>query len=193
MFVHPEVTVVVVVDCFYRTLFFTLEQAHCSLVTCDSKWETFTYSSALFNVHLSDVLMALFGCYMVNAIWNCHHPGARSVYIIQPCVCLQCYFIPSHIIMCGACVTCHLHFWQNEWDLSCATAVTRGGTDTEMSQHLKLTLEKKIILPLLSGLEPTTFWSRVRCSNHWSIHTAQCGWWGVKIQELLIKIILYCP
>ena len=109
VFVHPEVTVVVVVDRFYIMLFFTLEQAHCSLVTCDFKWETFTYNSAFFNVHLSDLLMALFGCYMVNAIWNCHRLGARSVYIIQPCVCLQCYFIPSHIIMCGACVfSCNL-------------------------------------------------------------------------------------
>ena len=23
-------------------------------------------------------------------------------------------------------VTCHRHFWQNEWDLLCATAVTQG-------------------------------------------------------------------
>ena len=32
--------------------------------------------------------------------------------------------------------TCHLHFWQN--DLLRATAVTRGGTHTEISQHRKL-------------------------------------------------------
>ena len=29
-------------------------------------------------------------------------------------------------------VTCHLHFWQNDWGLLRATAVTRGGTDTEI-------------------------------------------------------------
>ena len=33
--------------------------------------------------------------------------------------------------MCLA-VTCHLHFWQNDRDLLRATAVTRGGTDTEI-------------------------------------------------------------
>ena len=31
------------------------------------------------------------------------------------------------------------------------------GTDAEMSQHRKLTLEKKIHVPLLPGLEPETF------------------------------------
>ena len=34
------------------------------------------------------------------------------------------------------------------------------------SQHRKLTLEKKIRPPLLQGLEPATFQSRVRRSNH---------------------------
>ena len=29
-------------------------------------------------------------------------------------------------------VTCHLHFWQNDQDLLCATVVTRGGMDTEI-------------------------------------------------------------
>ena len=35
-----------------------------------------------------------------------------------------------------------------------ATVVTQGGTDPEMSQHKSLTLKKKILLPLLPGLEP---------------------------------------
>ena len=34
------------------------------------------------------------------------------------------------------------------------------------SQHTKLTLEKKILPPLLSGFELATFRSRVRCSNN---------------------------
>ena len=29
-------------------------------------------------------------------------------------------------------VTCHLHFWQNDWDLLHVTLVTRGGTDTKI-------------------------------------------------------------
>ena len=55
-------------------------------------------------------------------------------------------------------VTCHLHFWQNDWDLLCVTAVIWGWNGYQnKSQHSKLTLEKKIILLLLLGLEPATF------------------------------------
>ena len=43
----------------------------------------------------------------------------------------------------------------------------RGGTDK--SQHKKSTLEKKILLSLLQGSEPTTFQSQVQRSNHWAI------------------------
>ena len=61
-------------------------------------------------------------------------------------------------------VTCHLHFWQNDRDLLRATAVTRGvgvvmvggggGGDgyQNKSQHTKLTMEKKILRPLLQLL-----------------------------------------
>ena len=73
-------------------------------------------------------------------------------------------------------VTWDLHFWQNDRDLVRTTAVTlgmewgggRGGvaTDTEMSQHKNIILAKNILPPLLPGLEPTTFQSRVRRSNH---------------------------
>ena len=64
-------------------------------------------------------------------------------------------------------VTYHLHFWQNDRDLLCATAVTRGWNgNRNKSQHRKLTLEKKTLPPLLQGFEPTTFQSRVRRSNH---------------------------
>ena len=37
------------------------------------------------------------------------------------------------------------------------------------SQYIKLTLEKKILLPLLQGFEPATFQLRVWRSNHWVI------------------------
>ena len=68
--------------------------------------------------------------------------------------------------MCLA-VTCHLHVWQNDRDHLRATAVTQvgggggGGGDVyrNKSQHRKLTPEKR-------GLEPATFRSLVRRSNH---------------------------
>ena len=67
-------------------------------------------------------------------------------------------------------VTCHLHFWQNDRDFLRATVVTRGWNGYQnKSQHRKSTLEKKILPPFQQGFEPTTFQSRVRCSNHWAI------------------------
>ena len=73
---------------------------------------------------------------------KCCRFGASSVYTIQACTRLQRHFIQSHIGRVYAClaVTCHLHFWQNDWALLGATAVTRGwNTDIEIKrQHRKL-------------------------------------------------------
>ena len=83
-----------------------------------------------------------------------------------------CHFMQSHIRKVYAClaVTCHLHFWQNDWDLLRATAVTRGWNGyRNKSQYRKLTMDKKILPPLQQGFEPATFQSRVRRSNHWAI------------------------
>ena len=67
---------------------------------------------------------------MAGATWNCCLLSARSVYTIQQCTSLQYYHIWSHIHWAPvwlpvSCVTCHLHFWQNDWkrDLSWATEV----------------------------------------------------------------------
>ena len=82
------------------------------------------------------------------------------------------HFMQSHKRKVHAClaVTCHLHFWQNDRDLLRATAVTRGWNRYwNKSQLRKLTLEKKILPPLLRGFEPAIFQSRVRRSNHWAI------------------------
>ena len=92
--------------------------------------------------------------------------------------CAPCHSMQSHICKVYAClaVTCHLHFWQNDRDLLRATAVTRGWNwYLNKSQHRKLTLEKKILPPLLQGFEPATFQSRVRRSNHWAIPAPWTG------------------
>ena len=110
------------------------------------------------------VVTVLFGCYMVGATWSCCRLGAGSGYTIQPCTSLHCHFIWSCICRIHVClaVTCHLHFWQNDWDLLHATVVTWGWNGYQnKSQHRKLTLEKKILPLLLPGLEPKTFWSWV--------------------------------
>ena len=103
---------------------------------------------------------------------KCFRFDASSVYTIQPCTRSKCHLIQSHIGRVYVCLalTCHLHFWQNEWDLLRATAVTLGWNGyRNKSEHRKLTLVKKILPPLLPGLEPGTFRSRVRRSNHWAI------------------------
>ena len=118
------------------------------------------------------VLTALPGCYMAGATWNCCSICAYSVYTIQPCISLQCHFMQSHVRTVHVClaVTCYLHFWQNDRDLLRSAAVTRQWKRYQnKSQHRKLTVEQKILPPLLLGLEPVTFWSLVRCSNHWAI------------------------
>ena len=59
--------------------------------------------------------------------------------------------------------------WFYMRDLLRATAVTRGWNGyRNKSQHRKLTLEKKILPPLLQGFKLATFRSRVRRSNHWA-------------------------
>ena len=135
---------------------------------------------------------------------KCCRFGASSVYTIQPCTRLQCHFIQSHIGRVYVClaVTCHLRFCQNDRDLLRATAVTRGWNGyRNKSQHRKLTLEKKILPPLLPGLEPGTFRSRVWRSNHWAIpaprssralssNTKWCVWWRVKDQPF-VRCSLY--
>ena len=58
------------------------------------------------------------------------------------------HFMQSHIHKVHAClaVTCHLHVWQNNRDLSHATLVKRGWDGyPNKSQHRKLTLDKKIL------------------------------------------------
>ena len=67
--------------------------------------------------------------------------------------------------MCLA-VTCHLHLLQNVRDFLRAIALTLGWNGyRNNSQHRKLTVKKKIPPPLLPGLEPETFRSRVRRST----------------------------
>ena len=109
------------------------------------------------NIHRSGVPSALFGCYMAGATQNCCRLGAFCVHHTTG-------HAPSHVTSCEAtdigrvhaclAVTCHLHFWQNyDRDLFTYFCVNKGVERTpKKSQHRKLTLEKKILPPLLPGL-----------------------------------------
>ena len=71
-------------------------------------------------------------------------------------VTIRCYIHRVHV--CVA-ITYHQHFCQNGQDLLCATTVSQGGTDTEIRVNFFFTMEKKILLLPLPGLEPSTFQS----------------------------------
>ena len=62
---------------------------------------------------------------MAGATWNCCRLGT--------------FRTPHKVHACLA-VTCHLHFWQNNRDLLCDTAVTWGWKRYNKSQHRKLWL-----------------------------------------------------
>ena len=91
--------------------------------------------------------------------------GACSVYTIQQRTSsLQCHFI-HRVYVCLA-VTCPGTFGR----MTGIFYMTRGWNRyRNKSQHRKLTLEKKIVPPLLRGLEPGTFRSRIQRSNHSAI------------------------
>ena len=87
-----------------------------------------SFIAHFFNIHRSSVLTAL--AWLVP-----HETAAVSAQVLcTPYNHAPCHFMQSHIHNVCAClaVTCHLHLWQNDRDLLRATAVTRGGTDTEI-------------------------------------------------------------
>ena len=105
-------------DHLYSAILRSLEQTHCACL-----W--FYMRDKLFIARFFEYppKWCTYSAGMAGATWNCSHLGASSVYTIQPC-----HFMQSHIRKVYGClaVTCHLHFWQNDRDLLCATAVTQG-------------------------------------------------------------------
>ena len=138
-------------DCLYSTILCSqADSLHSHVTTRVTSF--FVYRT--FLIHQSGVLTAL--AWLVP-----HETAAISAQVLcTPYNHAPCHFMQSHIHKVYAClaVTCHLHFWQNDRDLLCATAVTRGWNRyRNKSQHRKLILEKKILPLLLQGFEPTTF------------------------------------
>ena len=140
-------------------------QTHCAVVTCDSMWVT-SFLLHIFE-YISTKLVYLQCCLVVT--WLVPREtaaiSAHSVYTMQACT-VSCHFMQSHIHRVHVClaVTCHLHFWQNDQDLFHAVEVERYWN---MSQHRKLTMEKKILLPGLKTCDHSVW-----CSNHRAIPTS---------------------
>ena len=120
-----SLTTVAVVDCFYIVLLSTLRQTHCILVVAhDSKWLTVSFYS-VFGMSIAVVYSR---CCLV-VIWLVPPETAvvlvHSLYTIQPGTASH-HFMHGRMHRVHECLalTCHLHFWQNDQDLLCATGVT---------------------------------------------------------------------
>ena len=170
-----------------------LEQTHCAVVACDSEWvnECFEYPPKWCQ-NLQRYLVVTWlmpreaTAVMVHIL--CPPYSHAPVYSGTSFEATFWWRMENHIWAQWACsrvennvinnicsvrvclaVTCHLHFWQNDRDISRATAITRGWNRYRNKiQHRKLTLDKNILPPLLQGFEPATFQLRFRRSNHWA-------------------------
>ena len=129
---------------YYSSLFYTAvlcsEQTHCAHVACNSERVTASFSvilnewqhlfhRAYFSYPRKWCTDGAIWLLMAGATWNCCVSGhVLCIPLNHAPLTLQCYFIQSPIVRVHVClaVTCHLHFWQNDQDLSRATAVTRG-------------------------------------------------------------------
>ena len=124
-----------------------------TVLACGSTWVT-SFIARFLNIHRSGVLTAL--AWLVP-----QESAAISAQVLcTPYNHAPCHFMQSHICKVYAClaVTCHLHFWQNDWDLLRATVVTQGCNRYQnTSQHRKLMLEKKISCHSCKDLNPVTF------------------------------------
>ena len=143
------------------------------------------------------VVYELFCCFKAVSVtmWNCCHLGTCSGYTMQPCTSLQCEARHAECtkVMCLA-VICHLHFWQNDWNLLHATTVTRGGMMTAIwvstenwlwrikcsywDSNPQLFGHKSSALPL-TGLSPCSMHCAPHASNHMSTLSVHCGHWVI--------------
>ena len=126
---------------------------HCSLLPSRpiALWSIATEWKSLYTAcfeYPSKWLKRCLAGYMAGATWNCCFLGACSVYTLLPCTSVQFLSIRSH-----------MHFEQNDRDVLRATR----GTDTEIrvSTESWQWKRKENLPPLLPGLEPETFRSRV--------------------------------
>ena len=200
---HTVIIVIIITDCFYIVLFSALKQTHCAHVTCDPERLTVPIHSTPCTPYNH----ALEGHPQVACVFSCNLPPSKrcihsTVWLLHGWCHMK--ILPSRHTFCdhttmhqftvshhskGLCrvyvclaVTCHLHLWQNDWDLLRATAVARGRNRYQKrSQHRQLTLENKILMPLQWWHIPPTFQSQVQHSNHWvsPLLIMNCYYWSI--------------
>ena len=104
-------------DRLYSAILCSLEQTHCARM-----WfymSDYLFIACFFNIHRSGVLTVL--------AWLVPHETASvsAQVLCTPYNHAPCHFMQTHIrkVYASLAVTCHLHFWQNVWDLLRATAI----------------------------------------------------------------------
>ena len=117
-------------DRLHSAILRSLEQTRCAHMQFYMSEQLFIVRLFLFliSTHRSGALTAL--------AWLVPHEAAAISAQVPwtPYNHPPCHFMQNHIRKMYAClaVTCHLHFWPNDRDLLHATAVARGGMDTEI-------------------------------------------------------------
>ena len=155
---------------FYIMLFSAVEQTHCALGACDSG------------------ICGWLSLALVVVIWlvPCETAAVSAHVLCTPYNHAPAYGVTSFKVTCSAyvclAVTCHLHFWQNNWDLLCATVVTQGLTDSEIrvsTEGWPWRRKFSCFLPLLLGLERLTFSFSHEFPTlyHWAIPVIGCRTW----------------
>ena len=103
---------------------------------------------------------------MAGASWNCCLLGARSVFIYRVTL-----FNRSHIRSVHVCfaVTCHLHFWQNDRDLLCATAVLK---QSSYVYFIMLVFSNLYAAQYTKSVYTSSLWCSLLCTTTGT--TSQC-------------------
>jgi len=154
----PISTVVTVVDHFYILRYSPLSSRLTALLShlILNEWLAF-YSAFWIStqvVYLQRCLVVTWLAPRETAVFS-----ARPLYTMQPCTTSR-HFMQSHTRRVHAClaVTCHLHIWQNAWDLLRATAVTRGWNRyRNKTQHRKWPRRRKFSRPSCWDSNPRPF------------------------------------
>ena len=133
-------------------------------------------------------------CSFTQGVLNIHQSGYSTVWLFYGWCHVklsQCRFCVHHATMhqftvsfIWSCIckihvclalTCHLHFWQNDWDLLHATEVTRSGTDTEI--RVSSREENPPAFP--AGTRTRDLLIMSLSLYHWAIPAPQFEYWTV--------------
>ena len=167
---HPFALLLFIAFVQHYALLLSRLTAH-TYVAWDSGWATILLLCVfLISMKLGSgvlIVIALFGCCMAGATWNCCCLGASSVYTIQPYTSLQYRFIQSHICRVYICVfNCNLQpALLAEWPGSFTCYCGKENARRTNQNSVTFTEFKTQVVFSQCTLWPLIVWSL--CSHHW--------------------------